>query len=300
MKSGLSILDQLLDRNRGPRERLECVPGFSFDDDYRGKIEVAGTPIHFRIEPGYWLRLYATIASAEPGDALRQNLDLTGNIRWAKGASGTQIVADMQLSDVSAFPIRLQELAVAMECIAHPREPTIRISPSATEALASDKKSLGLMLSKLSTGNSALVERDEGWELRTRVAGVAVSVEVVAETTHVRVRAPVLACLPGGIRGQAVIEQALRSNAQLRFIRLSLTPAVSICVETCSCGPAADEHWLEFAIRQVTHGRHAAGEVLSILAEHEAIAGWSLALVAGRQVEASQVGLAPERRGVTW
>jgi hypothetical protein len=259
---------------RGPNPKFECAPtdrgarirrllskvdGLSLENGFEGRFTVGPHWARLRIEPDHSLRVVHEVeAPRPPSEALKANLCLPGNVRFALVSGRMFAVADTQLDGELHLASSFREIGRGL-CGAIERPPQSRRRGKPIEP-----EKVQDALDKGNWGEDAVVRLEDGWELRPRIRGETTPVRMAVEGQAVRIcRVVVAAC--HNQSESAVALQALCFNAQLRHARLAWE-GEAVVAETRLHAGLINAAWLGPAARAVATATCHTRTTLEILA----------------------------------
>jgi hypothetical protein len=285
----------LLIRGRGDslKQILGEIDGLSIDENFQGTLDLGDSQADVRFEPPDWIRVTSSsVLPMYPDDALRRNHWLPGNLRYAGKRGGMILLADTQVNGMSCLGECLDEIRRGMSALLDGKKSDQVKSKcgenSRAEAEGLDQNRFKEVLNALPFGEDSIVQRnsDNGyraWEIRPRLEGEAVPVLVDYMSGGVRIYRTLLDAVPQAGR-QAVVDQALRLNGQIRFCRFALA-GDELVVETLLNAGLIETSRLATAALAVATAGFWAKDVLDALARNERAASLYHALFCHHKAE---------------
>lgn len=200
--------------------------------------------------------------------ALERHADAPGNVRYARGPEGWSVVAETRLDGVEHLSASLDEISHGIRSLIRTKAIVKRVGSPSSQT---PRTSLETMIQHHEGLRADAVEIESGWELRPRVAGHVVPVEVRADSSGMQVAAVVLRTTNDPCTARAIADQALRLNAQFRLARLSVADG-TLRAESYLRSELVSAEWLEVTSRAVATACHIAGSRLSLLMETSLVA----------------------------
>ena len=208
-------------------------------------------------------------AVATDGDAqtlLERCAELSGNVRFAASTSGLQLAAETRIDGVVHLPHSLREIRAGFSlALGQP----IDQKTNSEETAPGEAVRSAIEQAKLSSDEA--VETEQGWELRPRLEGTAVTVQVILAPASVIVQRAVLTSLPEGAQRLAALHHALTCNDRVRFCRLAVTQGELVAESSLRPG-LVDGEWLTFIARAVAVASRSVEPELRLLAAEPAVA----------------------------
>jgi hypothetical protein len=258
---------------QGERLRLALAgtPDFKWIDAHRGLLQLGPFTACVALEPDDWIAVSLKLDSAPaPKEALEATHRLPGSLRFAISSTGAFLAAETRFDGALHLPTSMEEIRAGLSHAAggpcRPSSDSTSTDPKTIPAAEVESALAGL-----GWGDGDIVTRDDGWELRPRLAGVAVPVCITIDGGHLRLHHPVLRAVPGGEAAEAVADQALRLNRSLRLARLAID-GEGVCAETRLHRGLIDPDWLRVAARAVAAAAVHGQPGLKILAQEPAVA----------------------------
>ena len=253
------------DRGARLRRLLSKVRGLTLENGYQGRFVAGGHSARLRIDSGDCLRVLQEIEDPPaPRRALKENLYLPGNVRFAVAAGRTCLVADTRLDGELHLRASFREIGQGLRGALRPAR-----RPGPAKAKAITPENVQKALDEAGWEEGAVVRLEDGWELRPRIHGEATPVRLAIEGQRLRVSRTVV----GGCQGQnasAVAYQALCFNARLRHARLTWQ-GEAVKAETCLHAGLIHPAWLVPAARAVAAATHYTRTTLEILACQDSV-----------------------------
>jgi hypothetical protein len=193
---------------------LPAVRGLEWIDEYRGRLRIGDQTAEVRLEAKGQARVRLGLQRGpDPADALRKNVALPGNLRYAGAWDDPSLVGDAWVEE-SVLGLGMREISRGIRhawAVHRPRPPAQAERGPYKELLANLVEENGL----------DVVDLNGGWELHTRVRGHRGSVRVSPEKGGLRLYRTVLNSVASGLPARAVDDLALRLNQRARMVRLA-------------------------------------------------------------------------------
>ena len=139
-----------------------------------------------------------------------------------------------------------------------------------------DPQAVETALHRLPWEDDAVVQLENGWELRPRIAGQPTPVRMTVAAAELRFRRVVLS-RPAAARLEVIAAEALRINAGIKHARLAWT-GTQLVAESCLHAGQVHARWLQYAAQAVVAASMRASVPLELLAANDELA-WRLAAV---------------------
>lgn len=255
------------------RQALSKIPGLQFRDGYRGEFSVGSQPAQVHLDPSDAIRIQMSVALPHPATAtLTTNGRLPGNVRFARLDTGGALLADTQIDGVLHLATTFQQIRDGFQLALGRKKPAGR---ERSPFVPLENRQVQEALNQLKWEPDSIVVTDDAWELRPRVdaESVAVALQLDSETGDLCFRRTVLACLPTIETPQALAcdDQALRLNAQLRWVRLARRNNQLVCEARLHPG-LLQPAWLALTARAVAVACRHAQPPLRVLVDQESVA----------------------------
>lgn len=202
--------------------------------------------------------------SPPPRSALALHAELPGNLRFARHARGNVLLADVPCGGEADISQYLTEIRAGL-LFALGRRP---LDVNAEPVVANDIQSV---IDELNWPGDAVVQFDGGWEFRPRLQGDAVPVQAAINGRYLRLSRTLVSARLANGASEAVAEQALRFNAQLRLSRLTIVDG-TVAAEARLHGRSLTPKALDAACRAVAVAGLHVESALHILAANPGLA----------------------------
>jgi hypothetical protein len=252
-----------------------AVRGLSMTNDFEGTVPFAGATGTVRIEPGERVAFSVdgngTLNGLTAAAAARRTALLPANLRITRDGPHTRVVGETLVDGRAHLPASLRTLLGGARIALRQREPA---PPRNVAVSKAEHDALGTAVARLGWDDGAIVERDDGWELRPLVGGHVRPVEVRAEPGGSRLSHTLLPIVPEAVR-EIVCDFALRTNARIRLARIALD-GESLVAEARLHGDLAREpFWIAETARAVASAALEADAVRLLADERETtLAHW--------------------------
>ncbi|REJ86817.1 MAG: hypothetical protein DWQ34_26405 [Planctomycetota bacterium] len=245
--------------------------GVQMQSAHVGELKTSHFKATVTLEADDTVRIRAAFGSDIPvsdSAALEASASLPGNARFAMGRHRAQLAAETRLNGVAHLPESLREIRRSFSRMLGRRvrhtkkEPEDRLSPAVAVKAAIDESGWD---------EDRAIETDAGWELRPRLNGQAVPVELVLDVENVHLRRTIINEMPSGNAVSAVAHQALSMNDRLRGCRLAVLDRR--LVAECTLRPSLiNIEWLIWSSTTVAAAARSVGPEIRLLAENADIA----------------------------
>jgi hypothetical protein len=236
----------------------------------RGLLTAGEQVAEVRLEPNEQVRVSLSVpAPASRMQAVESIQAMPGNLRYALTEGGAALLADTQLDGQLHLSQSFREISDGL------LQTRRAVAPARQETDAPLKKDrVQEVLQELDWKEGQVVEQEDGWELRPRLRGEAVPVQVRMEQGGLRLFRVVLRRVPcgGEAASEPVADQTLRFNARLRHVRLAVGEG-RLVAETRLHSGLVRATWLSTAAFAVAVAARHVETVLRILAGQPMVAG---------------------------
>ena len=200
--------------------------------------------------------------------ALHAAYQLPGNLRFAYGLRGSELIADTQINGAAHLPRTLEWLRAGICQALHAQTPALCVEHPDSVAV----QDVAEALAQMPWAADGVVTQEDNWELRPRLRGEVVPVRLVREPSAVRISRRVVPLPdPATSAAWAVAHQALRFNDQLWHARLAACGG-QLVAETRLHGGLIAPGWLSQAAYAVAEAERHASAALRILATEPQVA----------------------------
>jgi len=259
----------------GQRDRLrwlvEKIPGMVPTTSHRWQWSFQGYVAEVNVEPGDTIRILLDVPNPpQQNVALTVNRDLPGNLRFAQRARRFALLADTQLDGEMHLPRSFDAVKSGLLLALAGRQCEKSPQPLAAEDVQS-------AIDACQWPEDQVVQLENAWEFRPRLHGDATPVQVAVDGDQLRLFRTVVSNFGSAIEQEAVADQALRFNDQLRHARLAVA-GDALVAEARLHGEQLTPTWLEAASRAVAVAGLFTEEVLNILADNGEIAEFFTAM----------------------
>lgn len=260
-------LDFAFGDGEAPAHRaLGKVRGVTLTGPYDALLTVGSQAARVQLEANDAIRVSLPTAPPSPAmSALEAIHNLPGNTRFALNGQDGRLFADTQLNGELHMPETVRHIRSGMLTALGTRKKT-RATPITRDQVQD-------ALERLPWGGQSVVEKEDGWELRPRIESEPTPVQMTLEPANLRLYRVVLRSLPGSEHKatRAVVDQALRFNAQLRHARLAACDG-QLVAEARLHGGLVHPVWLATAAFAVAVASRHVQATLQILAEQPEVA----------------------------
>lgn len=262
-------------KRHDPRVALAKVQGLQLHGGHAGALVFGRQSAHVELDPCGDIRVtWASPPPLAPPMALAASHRLPGNLRYATDKERPALVADAQMDGELHLARTFQLIRRGFQAAS--RASRAMVDDSADRSAQDEPATLPgaqRVLDQLDWPREAVVAQETGWELRPRIRGEAVPVQVRLDDRDLHLSRPVLRRLPTEQRyGKvAVADQALRFNFELRHARLALA-GDTVVAEARLHGGLMQPHWLATAAYAVAVAGQYCEPAIRLLAEDAELA----------------------------
>lgn len=264
MTHAITNLLSLKHADKRRRAAFAAVPRFKWVAADRAHISMNDRNASVRFDAAGDLRFTVPVdARFDPNTALDFNRDLPGNLRLALDRRRLQLVADMRDDIPDMLHVTAADAQAVLDGSKPHQEPSVD---------GWDKGTVNELLHKLSRDEDSLLELQDGWEYRPRVAGQAVAVKLNLHGGHLRChRAVIQVRADQGVIQRAAAIEALRFNARVKHARLARV-GERLIAETWLRRCFLDADSFSVALRAVAVVERRVHAALAILVHDEQVA----------------------------
>jgi hypothetical protein len=243
---------------------LAAVDGLRLTGEDAGELSIGSHRARVRFGALDAVHVTCDVPNSPAGEAaLATNLDLPGSLRFAIARGRMQLRADTEWNNDAELAATLAQIrdgiGQAIGLAELPPQPLIETQ--AVEAA----------VHRLPWEDDAVVQLENGWELRPRIVGQPVAVRMSVEAARLRFQRVVLGRLAEGSPRDVLAAEALRINATIKHARLAAT-GTQVVAECCLHAGQLDGRWLQHAARAVAAASVRASLPLEILAAEDEVA----------------------------
>jgi hypothetical protein len=264
-------LQALLDGADGSVQRaLRKAEGLRMVAGDRGLLQAGEHVAEVRLEPNEHVQVSLRVPTpASRLQAVESIQAMPGNLRYALTEGGAALLADTQLDGQLHLSQSFREICDGLRQTRDAATPARRPPPAPLK-----KDQVREVVQQLEWKEDQVVEQEEGWELRPRLRGEAVPVQVRMEQEGLRLFRVVLRRVPcaGEAAAEPVADQTLRFNARLRHVRLAVRDG-RLVAETRLHSGLVRAAWLSTAAFAVAVAARHVETVFRILAGQPTVAG---------------------------
>jgi len=259
-----------------PVEALRAAAGLDLLAPHRGSLRIGELQADVRIDGGDLLRVRLPLKSPDRAPRLlERQRELPGNVRFARTRDGLALLAETWVDGAAHVPRSLGEIAqgfaVAVDegCPKPARTHPAHANPCGESQVSG--QALRAALAGLGWGEDAVVALDQGWQLRPRAGGNPIAVRLEASDEGLWLWRRVLERVPAEVGAAAVSDLALRLNARLRLVRLTLAGGALVAESRAHAGLVTPA-WIALLARAVAAAYQHVRAPLETLAENPRVA----------------------------
>ena len=199
--------------------------------------------------------------------AIESCTGLRGSARFATGPHGRLLAAETRLNGVAHLPASLKDIRYGFLKLLGKR---VRRAGGEPDEPPSPASAVKAAIDEAGWDTDRALETDAGWELRPRLSGQTVPVELVLDVETVHLRKTIVSPIPDGSAGFALAHQALTTNDRLRGCRLAI--ADDRLVAECTLRPSLiNADWLAHTAATVAAAARTVEPEFRLLATNPAI-----------------------------